>query len=640
MTSPRETGGGREERPVIGVGGLTISPRGRELVMQTLVNNRLSYGPMTQEFERRFAQLHDSRFGVMSNSGTSALHIALAALKESGGWQDGDEVIVPAVTFIATSNVVLHNNLTPVFVDVEPDYYGLDPALLEAKITPRTRAILPVHLFGQPCDMDPILDIARRHDLRIVEDSCETMFARYKGRSVGAFGDIACFSTYVAHLLVTGIGGLNTTSNPDYAVMLRSLMNHGRDSIYLSIDDDDHKSDAELRMIIERRFRFIHLGHSFRATEMEAALGLAELEGWEAMVARRRRYARLLTKGLEGCSDWLQLPAIRPDTEHTFMMYPVVLRDQPKAELVNYLERHGVETRDMMPLIGQPVYQRRLGLRPDDYPVARWIDANGFYIGSHQGLSDSDADYVMELFDRFGKGPASRSSAGAALVAVLEVDDEQAREQLAGVPMGMFTRVIVLRPGDAAGRAPVLAGSVAEEHFIGSSDPLRYLCDRLDGSPCAQVLFLKVDGRRNVADAGKLLLALDRGHDLVVASRFAIGGGRFDRESDALNRSVGNRVFTALANLIFKGQVTDVLNPFFAIRRDRLLAADLTENGLLGLYQLSLVAMKNQWQVAEVPTVEHVGLTRRDRAMAWSSVVPMLLLLLREWRASAKAPAS
>lgn len=638
MTSPRELR--RDERPVIGVGGLSITPRGRELVMQTLLNNRLSYGPMTQEFERRFAQMHDSRFAVMSNSGTSALHIALAALKELGGWQDGDEVIVPAITFIATSNVVLHNNLTPVFVDVEPNFYGLDPALIEARITPRTRAIVPVHLFGQPCDMDPILDIARRHNLRIVEDSCETMFARYNGRSVGAFGDIGCFSTYVAHLLVTGVGGLNTTSNPDYAIMLRSLMNHGRDSIYLSIDDDDDKSDAELRLIIEGRFRFIHLGHSFRATEMEAALGIAELEGSEAMVASRRRYARLLTAGLAGCADWLQLPAIRPATEHTFMMYPLVLRGQSKVELVNYLERHGVETREMMPLIEQPVYQRRLGLRPSDYPVAQWIDANGFYIGSHQGLTDSDADYVVELFERFGRGPASRSSAGAALVAVLEVDDEQAREQLAGVPLGMFKRVVLLRPGEAAGRAPVLGAAAAEEHFIGSADALRYLQDQLNGTECAQVLFVKLDGHRNPADAAKLLLALDRGHDLVVASRFTIGGGRFDLESQSQSRSVGNRVFTALANLTFNARVTDVLNPFFAIRRDRLVTANVTENGLLGLYQLSLVAMKNGWQVAEVPSVERVGITRRQRAMAWSSVVPMLMVLLKEWRSGPRRPSS
>ena len=192
--------------------------------------------------------MHGCRFGVLSNSGTSALHVAVAALKEIHGWADGDEVIVPAVTFVATINVVIHNNLTPVLVDVDPHYYELDPDGVENAVTARTRAMIPVHLFGQPCDMDPLMDIARRHDLRVIEDSCETMVAKYKGRTVGSFGDIACFSTYVAHLLTTGVGGLNTTNSPEYAVSLRSLINHGRDSIYTNIDDDDNLGPERLRL--------------------------------------------------------------------------------------------------------------------------------------------------------------------------------------------------------------------------------------------------------------------------------------------------------------------------------------------------------------------------------------------------------
>lgn len=132
--------------------------------------------------------------------------------------------------------------MKPVLVDVEPDFYGINPVLIEEKITPRTRAIIVVHLFGLPADMEPILDIAKRNNLKIIEDSCETMFASYKGRKVGSLGNIGCFSTYVAHLLITGVGGLNTTNEPAYAVKMRSLINHGRDSIYLNIDDDDNCS--------------------------------------------------------------------------------------------------------------------------------------------------------------------------------------------------------------------------------------------------------------------------------------------------------------------------------------------------------------------------------------------------------------
>lgn len=638
MIWTRKRAAGDAERPIIGVGALSVSPRARELVMQTLTNNRLSYGPMTQEFERRFAQIHDCRFGVMSNSGTSALHIAVAGLKELGGWRDGDEVIIPSVTFVATSNVVLHNNLTPVFVDVDRAYYELDPELVEAKITSRTRAIVPVHLFGQPCDMNPILDIARRHDLRIIEDSCETMFARYRGRSVGSFGDIACFSTYVAHLLVTGVGGLNTTNDPDYAIMLRSLMNHGRDSIYMSIDDDDNKSPDELKMIIERRFRFVHLGHSFRSTEMEAALGLAELEHWEPMIVRRRMNARILTQGLAPFADHLQLPTVRPDTEHAFMMYPIVVRDQSKVDLVNYLERHGVETRDMLPLIDQPLYQRKLALRPADFPVAQWINANGFYIGCHQGLADSDLGYVIELFDRYWRGRVSHVSAGSALVLVLQGDDSEALQALEQIPLDLFDRIFLLRRGAAAGRRLSAHPSHPEEHDLGDVDPLLYLRTKLNGTSCDQLVFFTVDGRRNPADIAKLLLVLERGHDLVMASRFALGGGRVDQADRFAYRSVGNRIFTVLANLAFYGNLTDVVNPFFAVRRERLMDSPLTERGFLGMYQLSITSMKQRWQVAEVPTVEQLGPSKSELFQAWRSVLPMLVLLGKEWRAARLRP--
>lgn len=160
----------------IGVGTFHATARMKELVLQVLDSGRLTAGPMMDRLEREIARLHDSRFALMCNSGTSALQIALAALKETHGWNDGDEVLVPAVTFVATSNVVMYNGLKPVFVDVEPNYYMIDPTLIEARITERTRAIIPVHLAGQPCDMGPIMEIAKRHNLRVVEDSCETMF--------------------------------------------------------------------------------------------------------------------------------------------------------------------------------------------------------------------------------------------------------------------------------------------------------------------------------------------------------------------------------------------------------------------------------------------------------------------------------
>ncbi|MEE8425591.1 MAG: DegT/DnrJ/EryC1/StrS family aminotransferase [Elusimicrobiota bacterium] len=380
----------------IGVGGLKIGRAEKRYLSEVLRSNRLSYGPMTRRFEAEWAKAHACDFAVFCNSGTSALHIALAALKEEYGWKDGDEVLVPAVTFVATSNIVIHNRMKPVFVDVDPKTYNIDPELLEEKLGKRTRAIIPVHLLGLPCDMDPIMSFAKRHKLRVIEDSAETTFARYKGRSVGSFGDIGCFSTYVAHYIVTGVGGLATTNDPDLAVRLRSLMNHGRDSIYISIDDDKGAKGVRLKEIVARRFSFVSLGHSFRATELEAALGLGQFERRHRIVNTRQRNARRLTRALKDLKDHIQLPTIPSGRDHMFMMYPIVLKNETKEGLVHFLEESGIETRDLLPLINQPVYRRMFGNIEKRYPVARWLNASGFYIGSHQNLGGDELGFVID----------------------------------------------------------------------------------------------------------------------------------------------------------------------------------------------------------------------------------------------------
>jgi len=387
----------------IGVGDFRFGKAEKKYIKQVIQTNRLSYGPMTQKFEKKFAFEHDCKFGIFCNSGTSAMHMAIAVLKEKYRWHDGDEILVPAITFIATSNIVLHNNLKPVFVDVDRLTYNINPNLIEGKISNKTRAIIPVHLFGLPSDMEPILDIAKKYHLHIVEDSCETMFASYKGRKVGSFGQIGCFSTYIAHFLVTGIGGICTTNDARLAIMLKSIMNHGRDSIYISIDDDDNKSKRQLFRIVDRRFKFVRLGHSFRATELEAAIGLAQLEKKEKIIAKRRKNAQYLTKGLQELTEFLQLPYIPPDRQHNFMMYPIVLKKGDKKKLIRFLEENSIETRDMMPLLNQPVYLKLFGNIEKNYPVARWINMNGFYIGCHQYLGKKELEYIIEKFHQFYK---------------------------------------------------------------------------------------------------------------------------------------------------------------------------------------------------------------------------------------------
>ena len=253
--------------------------------------------------------------------------------------------------------------------------------------------------------MDPILSICRKYSLRIIEDSAETMFATYKGKKVGSFGDIACFSTYAAHIIVTGVGGLTTTNDDALAIVLRSCMNHGRDSIYLSIDDDKGKSGAELKTVMERRFRFIRMGYSYRCTEMEAALGCAQMEEAETNIVKRRANASLLTKRLAKWHAYLQLPTTRPECTHSFMMYAMLVRKDAsftREDLTLFLEEHNIETRTMVSILDQPYYHRLFGADIEaKYPVAAWIDHNGFYIGCHMEIGEDEISFIGHVFDAF-----------------------------------------------------------------------------------------------------------------------------------------------------------------------------------------------------------------------------------------------
>lgn len=389
----------------IGVGDVAISPRAKEYINDILTTTRITYGKYIAAFEKTVACAHRVKYATFCNSGTSALQVALHVLKKQYHWQDGDEVIVPALTFVATVNVVLQNNLRPVFVDVDPRHFDINPQLLKQALTSQTRAVIPVHIGGQPTDMTPIMRFARQHKLKIIEDSCETMFARYHGRPVGSFGDFACFSTYAAHTLVTGIGGFICTNSQTLAVRARSLVNHGRDGIYIAIDDDAGKSKNELFRIVGRRFNFTDVGYSYRATEFEGALGLAQMKNWHQLVRTRQKNAAYLTRGLAHLSAYLQLPAVRPHAEHIFMFYPLVIRDRriKRPELISHLEENLIETRFLLPLLNQPVYQKMWGDLENKYPVARFLSRNGFYIGCHPGLTRQELDYIIFKFDEFFK---------------------------------------------------------------------------------------------------------------------------------------------------------------------------------------------------------------------------------------------
>jgi dTDP-4-amino-4,6-dideoxygalactose transaminase len=377
----------------------------RFLVNQVLDSNRISYGEMTKKFELKFAKLHNCEYAIMSNSGTSALQIALQAMKEIHKWPDGSIVIVPATTFVATANIVQHCRMEPIFVDVDPNTYNIDVAMLYDEIRAYDdpsciKAVIPVHLFGQPADMSGVKMAISGTNIKIIEDSCECMFASHKGETVGSIGDIGCFSTYAAHLIVTGVGGISTTNNPDYAAKMRSLVNHGLEIAHLNVEEN-----FAPRPMPNRRFRFDTIGHSYRITEFEAALGLAQLEKkhrfW--MLRMRDRNAKHLTAGLSNVNDHydnpLQLPEVQDGNTHSWMMYPIVLRNGvDKEPLMTWLNERGVETRDMLPLVNQPAYNY---LSEDTFPVSHTLVKSGFYVGCHQDLTPEDIDYVIQTIEYY-----------------------------------------------------------------------------------------------------------------------------------------------------------------------------------------------------------------------------------------------
>ena len=390
----------------IGVGYALITDLEKKYVNMALDSGRLSPGPFVQKFEKKFAEMHKQKYGIACNSGTSSLHVALEALKEKYSWDQNSEVLVPAITFIATSNAVMHAGMKPVFVDVDSRTYNIDTKLIEEKITENTVAIMPVHTFGQPCEMDSIVKIATKYGLKIVEDCAEAHFAVYKGRPVASFSNIAGSSTYVAHTITTGIGGVITTDDTNLAEIARSLIAHGRACTCENCIAYNSKQVCKLRMQTEmdRRFMMIRLGYSYRIGELEGALGVAQLENKDFIINTRKANAKILTDGLKDVEQYLQLPYYPEYVEHSFMMYPLVIKDDKaftRNEIVKYLEQKNIETRPMLPLLNQPIYKEIFGDIEKDYPVAQWINNNGFYVGCHHGLSKEELNMIIKTIHAF-----------------------------------------------------------------------------------------------------------------------------------------------------------------------------------------------------------------------------------------------
>jgi perosamine synthetase len=342
-------------------------------VVEVLRSGRLALGPRLQDFERRMAEYIGTRHAVALNSGTAALHLIVRALNIG----PGDEVLVPSFTFAASVNAILFVGATPVFVDIEPDTYNLDPDDIERKITSRTRAIMAVDVFGHPIEWDAVLPIASRNGLHVIDDSCEALGAEYRGRKVGQFGDAAAFAFYPNKQITTGEGGMIVTDSDDIAARSRSLRNQGRGHMGAWLE---HEA----------------LGYNYRMDEMSAALGDSQLRRIENILAKRDHVAGLYTERLAGW-DMVRTQTVRPHVRMSWFVYVVTLAEGLERDaVIQALEKEGVPARGYFsPVHQQPYIRECLGHQDGSLPVTLEVARRTLALPFHSNLTEPQIDRVV-----------------------------------------------------------------------------------------------------------------------------------------------------------------------------------------------------------------------------------------------------
>ena len=328
-----------------------------------------SAGKFVTRFEEQFSEFCESKFAVSSSSGTTALHLSLLAL----GIGPGDEVIVPSFTFISTANAVTFTGAKPVFVDSEPSTWNINPVEIKKAITAKTKAIIPVHVYGHPANMDPILDIARGYNLAVVEDAAEAHGALYKGKKVGSLGDMGMFSFYGNKIITTGEGGMIVTDNEELAEKMRILRDHGMDP--------------------KRRYWHSVIGYNYRMTNIQAALGVAQMERIDQIVEQKRINATLYSQGLQNIPG-ITLPPEAAWAKNIYWLYSILIDDEEfrmsSKELGEQLKGRGIETRPLFPPVHQqPIYDTKQNL-----PVAERLSHCGLSLPSSVNLNGDEIERI------------------------------------------------------------------------------------------------------------------------------------------------------------------------------------------------------------------------------------------------------
>jgi perosamine synthetase len=366
---------------MINISKIIITKKESKAVQDILDSGMLVQGPKVAQLERKFAKLCGTRYAIATNNGTSALHTALYSL----GIGPGDEVITTPFTFVATANSVLMTGATPVFVDIEEDTFNLNPELIEEKITAKTKAILVVDLFGQPADYKEINEIAKKHNLLVIEDAAQSIGAKYFDKATGNLADISCFSLYATKNIISGEGGMITTNNNMWDQKARLFRQHGQDE--------------------KKRYEYFGLGYNFRMMDLQAAIAIEQLERIDLITKKRQEVASIYTKNLSGIKG-LITPCVKNNRSSSYHQYTLRVTGGFKTsrdKFRNYLEGVGIETRVYYPKALYSFEHLKFNNCPKDFPVTEKTISEVLSIPINQFLSRKEIYYIIDQIKTYGK---------------------------------------------------------------------------------------------------------------------------------------------------------------------------------------------------------------------------------------------
>ena len=343
-----------------------------EAVTEVLKSGMLAQGSKVEQFQNEFAEYVEAKYGIATSSGTTALHTALVA----AGVEKGDEVITTPFTFAATSNSILYSDAMPVYADIDPKTFNLNPEKIEEKITDKTKAIMPVHLYGQPADMDPILEIAEKHELKVIEDAAQAHGSVYKNNKIGSIGDLGCFSFYPTKNMTTGEGGMVTTNNEELEEKSSMVRAHGE----------------------SKRYEQSLLGYNYRMTDIAASIGLVQLKHVDEYNEKRNENAVYLSEGLSDVKG-ITPPEVAENVKHVFHQYTIRV-SKDRDEFKQYLTDNGIGTGVHYPIVlyNQPYYQN-LGIK-GNCPEAELAASQVISLPVHPSLTTEELDTIIETIKK------------------------------------------------------------------------------------------------------------------------------------------------------------------------------------------------------------------------------------------------